>query len=164
MSAVKKLINQCAKPTGWVGRFCLWSMNRGHSALTDWGLQHVTIEEDDTILDVGCGGGRTIRKLAAFAMQGKVLGVDHSGESVAATRRANRKLIELGRVDVQLGSVSQLPFPASTFDLVTAVETHYFWPNLSADMHEVFRVLKPGGRLVMIAEAYKGGKYDKRNE
>ena len=42
------------------------------------------------------------------------------------------------------------------FDLVTAVETHFWWPDLAADMHEVFRVVKPGGKLVIIAEVYKG--------
>jgi SAM-dependent methyltransferase len=52
--------------------------------------------------------------------------------------------------------VSQLPFPDGMFDLVTAVETHFWWPNLPADMREVFRVLKPGGTLILIAEVYKG--------
>jgi ubiquinone/menaquinone biosynthesis C-methylase UbiE len=42
------------------------------------------------------------------------------------------------------------------FDLVTAVETHFWWPDLAADMHEIFRVVKPGGKLVIIAEVYKG--------
>lgn len=41
-------------------------------------------------------------------------------------------------------------------DLVIAVETHFWWPNLPADMREVFRVLKPGGTLILIAEVYKG--------
>jgi ubiquinone/menaquinone biosynthesis C-methylase UbiE len=42
------------------------------------------------------------------------------------------------------------------FDLVTAVETHIWWPDLPGDMREIFRVLKPGGRLIIIAEVYKG--------
>jgi ubiquinone/menaquinone biosynthesis C-methylase UbiE len=42
------------------------------------------------------------------------------------------------------------------FDTVTAVETHFWWPNLPGDMREVFRVLKPGGALIFIAEIYKG--------
>ncbi len=52
--------------------------------------------------------------------------------------------------------MSQLPFPEGEFDLVTAVETHFWWPNLPGDMREVFRVLKPGGTLAVIAEVYKG--------
>jgi SAM-dependent methyltransferase len=50
------------------------------------------------------------------------------------------------------------------FDLVTAVESHYFWPDLVSDMKELFRVLKPGGMLVMMGGEYKGGRYDERNE
>jgi ubiquinone/menaquinone biosynthesis C-methylase UbiE len=42
------------------------------------------------------------------------------------------------------------------FDRVTAVETHFWWPNLPGDMREVFRVTKPGGTLILIAEVYKG--------
>jgi ubiquinone/menaquinone biosynthesis C-methylase UbiE len=149
-------VNQCSKPTGWLGRFTLWRMNSGHSKLTDWGLKHVSIEKHHTILDVGCGGGRTASKLAAMATQGKVYGVDYSEESVAAAKRANAQWIELGRVEVRHGSVSQLPFPEGMFDLVTAVETHFWWPNLPGDMREVFRVVKVGGTLILVAEIYKG--------
>ena len=131
-------------------------MNASHSKLTDWGLGQISIENHHTILDVGCGGGRTVSKLAAVATQGKVYGVDYSGEGVAATKRMNAQWINLGRVEVRHGSVSQLPFPDAMFDLVTGVETHFWWPNLPGDMREVFRVLKPGGTLVIIAEVYKG--------
>jgi ubiquinone/menaquinone biosynthesis C-methylase UbiE len=103
-----------------------------------------------------CGGGRTVSKLAAIATQGKVYGVDYSEESVAATKRTNARWIDLGCAEIRHGSVSQLPFPDAMFDLVTAVETHFWWPNLSADMRELFRVLKPGGTLALIAEVYKG--------
>lgn len=139
-----------------MGRFTLLRMNASHSKLTDWGLEHISIENHYTILDVGCGGGRTVSKLAAIATQGKVYGVDYSEESVAATKRTNARWIDLGRVEVLLGSVSQLPFPNNMFDLVTAVETHFWWPNLPADTREVFRVLNPGGTLILIAEIYKG--------
>ncbi len=131
-------------------------MNSSHSKLTDWGLQHISIQNHDTILDVGCGGGRTISKLAVVATQGKVYGIDYSEESVAATKRTNAQWIDLGRVEVRHGSVSQLPFPDNMFDLITAVETHFWWPNLPGAMREVFRVTKPGGMLVLIAEVYKG--------
>jgi SAM-dependent methyltransferase len=152
------MVDQCRKPQGWMGRFQLWSMNSRHSKLTDWGLTRVSIRPDFHILDIGCGGGRTIGKLAAAVPEGKVYGIDHSEESVAASIRNNAQGIERGRVEIQQASVSALPFANGAFDLITAVETHYFWPDLAADMREVFRVLKSGGRFIMIAEAYRGAQ------
>jgi ubiquinone/menaquinone biosynthesis C-methylase UbiE len=131
-------------------------MNSRHSKLTDWGLGHICIEQHYLILDVGCGGGRTLSKLAEGATQGKVYGIDYSEESVAASKRTNARWIDMERVEVRHGSVSQLPFRDEMFDLVTAVETHFWWPDLPRDIREIFRVLKPGGRLIVIAEIYRG--------
>ncbi len=154
------LMRQCRKPTWLPGRLFARSMNASHARVTNWGLSHVSIRQTDTILDVGCGGGKTIETMATAAAQGRVFGVDYSAASVAVARRVNAEAIEAGRVDVQLGSASALPFPAGTFDLVTAVETHYYWPDLPNDLKELRRVLKPGGRVVLIAEAYRGRRTD----
>jgi ubiquinone/menaquinone biosynthesis C-methylase UbiE len=161
MTPANSVLTHFQKPTGWLGRVNVWHMNRRHSRLTDWGLQQVSIGNGDTILDVGCGGGRTVYKLAEIAANGKVYGIDHSEASVAVSRRTNRDWIRTGRVEIECGSVSRLPFPDRMFELVTAVETHYYW-ELPADMREVLRVLKPGGTLIVIAEAYKGSKNDKQ--
>jgi len=151
-------VNQCQKPAGLLGRFVLWNMNSRHSKVTDWGLSHISIGTHDSILDVGCGGGRTVSKLAAIATEGKVCGLDYSKESVAVASRINREWIKMGGVEIREGTVSQLPFPDAMFDLVTAVETHFWWFDLSAGMREVLRVLKPGGTLIIIAEIYKGAQ------
>ena len=149
-------VTQCQKPSGLFGRFVLWNMNSRHSGVTDWGFSHVSVRKTDTILDVGCGGGRTITKLAASAGDGKVYGIDYSKASVAFARKVNQQLIDRGRVQISEGPVSQMPYPDNTFDLVTAIETHFWWPDIAAGMLEIRRVLKPGGTLAIIAEVYKG--------
>ncbi len=155
------LAMQVRKPGRWVGLPFAWLMNLSHSRLTDWGLQHVHIEQNMTILDVGCGGGRTIQKLGTIAVAGKVCGIDYAAGSVAASRSRNAASIRADRVEIVRASVSQLPFPDGTFDLVTAVETQYYWPDVVIDMKEILRVLKPGGTLVIIAETYRNGKNNK---
>lgn len=147
---------QCQKPTGLFGRFILWRMNKSHSKLTDWGLTHTTVESRSTVLDVGCGGGRTISKLAAIAAKGKVHGIDYSEASVATSRRTNAESIRAGRVEIHLADVGELPFADNTFDLVTGVETHFWWADIAAGLREIRRVLKPGGNVILIAEVYKG--------
>jgi ubiquinone/menaquinone biosynthesis C-methylase UbiE len=69
-------------------------------------------------------------------------------------------LVEEGHVEIKHASVSQVPFPDERFNLVTAVEAQYYWPDLPNDMLEILRVLKPGGTLIIIAGSYKHGKHD----
>jgi SAM-dependent methyltransferase len=157
--AVPFVLYQVRKPSRWIGGRFLRAMNIAHSALTDWGLAHVPIGQKYTILDVGCGGGRTVAKLAARAPEGKVHGIDYSSESVAVSRRENAGAIAEGRVAIDKASVSRLPFPDDHFDLVTAVETQYYWPRPIDDMKEICRVLKARGRAVVILETYRGGRF-----
>jgi len=145
------------RPSGPVGWLFARMMNRTHEGLTSWALSHLTIDPGETILDVGCGGGKTVERLASLAERGKVYGVDYSATSVATARGVNARLIAARRVEIQQASVSALPFTDDTFDLVTAMETHYYWPDLVHDFREVLRVLSPGGRLLIVAEAYDRG-------
>src|SRR5215472_4643609 len=120
MTGRNSRVNQCQNPTGWLGRLVLRNMNSRHSKVTDWGLSQASIGKQDIILDAGCGGGRTVGKLAAIATQGKVYGIDHSAESVAMAVRMNKQLIDVARVEVREASVSRLPFSDNAFDVVTA--------------------------------------------
>lgn len=138
-------------------------MNLGHSGLMRWGLSTVEIPERANVLDIGCGGGRTLEYLASLVKFGKAVGIDYSEDSVSVARKKNQKLIVSGRVEILHGSVSSMPFSDATFDCVTAVETYYFWPDISKDLAEIRRVLKPNGQLVIIAGMYLGSKFDKRN-
>ncbi len=153
------IFRQVRKPSGWLGRRVVRAMNLGHATMTDWGLQQLTISKSGAVLDVGCGGGRTVQRLAALAPEGRVTGLDYSPASVTVSRQTNASEIESGRVQIEHGSVAALPFPDRTFDLVTAVETHYYWPDLPANVREIFRVLKPGGTFALIAETYRGGPF-----
>jgi SAM-dependent methyltransferase len=157
------IVNQARKPTGAFGRLFARGMNVGHWPTIQWGLGHVDIGRADVILDVGCGGGKLIRHMAGLAQEGKVYGIDYSEASVAAASGFNRRLVAAGRVDIRHGSVASLPFPEATFDLVTAAETSYFWPDLVENLREIRRVLKPGGRLLLINEAYPDKNGETRN-
>jgi SAM-dependent methyltransferase len=151
------IFRQVRKPSGPLGKRVVRAMNLAHATMTDWALQQVEVPKNASVLDVGCGGGRTVARLAALAPEGKAFGLDYSATSVAVSRNTNAGEIEKGRVRIEQGSVAALPFPDRTFDVVTAVETHYYWPDLPANIREVLRVLKPGGTFVLVAETYRGG-------
>jgi ubiquinone/menaquinone biosynthesis C-methylase UbiE len=159
MSLIGSLLQQWRKPTGTVGKAAVWAMNISHSPLTEWAVAHVPIEPAWVILDVGCGGGVAVRKMAGMASEGKVCGIDYSEASVLQSRRTNRDLIKIGRVDIRQGAVSSLPYPDRVFDLVTAIDSHYYWPDLVSDLHEVQRVLKQGGYVAIVGEGNRGGVF-----
>jgi ubiquinone/menaquinone biosynthesis C-methylase UbiE len=163
MGLMQRLLAQARKPKGLFGRFIGRGMNKGHSKLHHWGLSHVSINPDAIVLDVGCGGGKVVQKLARFSSRGKVFGIDYSEDMVQLARKINKKFIENKHVDIMHGSVSSLPFTDGTFNLVTAFETYYFWPNLIDDLKEIKRVLKPGGTFLMTNEGYTHEKFEKRN-
>ena len=116
-------------PTGPDGRLIAARMNRHHAKLTQWGLSKVTVGADFVVLDVGCGGGKTLSRLAKLAPKGKIYGLDYSVEMVKFSQEINKALIAQKRVEVIEGSVDKMAFTDGFFDLVTAFETYYFWPN-----------------------------------
>lgn len=151
MGLLKSFFSQCARPEGFLGRMMLRFMNFGHAPLTNWGLGLVDIEDNWTMLDIGCGGGATLQRLLKRSKNAKVFGIDISEESVAKARKVNSDVLDK-QVFVCQGSAEKLPYEDGMFDLVTAVETVYFWPNLPSCLQEVRRVLKQGGKFAIMVE------------
>lgn len=146
-----EIFDNMRKPKGKLGNLQLKSMNKEHTPVSLWGLKHLDINPDDIILDVGCGGGININRMSKKAK--KVYGVDYSIESVKLSREVNRQEISDGKVEVVKGDVQNLPFDDESFDIVTAFETVYFWPNIEKCFGEVKRVLKPGGIFLIGLES-----------
>lgn len=147
-----KLIENAVKPNGFWGKLMIRSMNKGHSALTDWALTHFPIQSGNVVLDVGCGGGKTVNKLCDMVGCGKVYGIDYSELCVRRAEKLNQKNILCNKAIIRQASVSALPFENEKFDAVTAVETYYFWPDKLGDLREIARTLKRGGRLLLVFE------------
>lgn len=139
------------KPKGKLGNIQLKSMNKEHTPVSLWGLKHLDIKPKDIILEIGCGGGINIKRMAEKAKM--VYGVDYSIESVKLSREVNSQEICDGKVKILEGNVANLPFEDDIFDIVTAFETVYFWPDLEKCFSEVKRVLKPGGIFLIGMES-----------
>ena len=151
MGLLKSFFSQCARPERTLGRVMLSFMNYTHAPLTKWGLKLVNVQDGWTILDVGCGGGFTIRRLLKQSKDAKVYGIDISEESVAKAQKVNANVLDK-QVFITQGSAANLPYEDGKFDLVTAVETVYFWPNLPDCLMEVHRVLRQGGKFAILVE------------
>ncbi len=164
MGLLKKCVNQTRKPEGFLGKLMLGSMNGGHAKLGDWGMLQLRNLKPNAIIELGCGGGRNAGELSKRFSDAAVTAVDYSDLSVEKTTAYNRKAIEAGRIKVQQGDVSALAFSDASFDLATAFETVYFWPGPSKSFSEVCRVLKPGGRFLIVNESDGTDKTGKQFE
>lgn len=153
MNLFKKIIANCRQPrSDFWGRLVLKGMNIGHNRLALWCINKCIqpIGTED-VLDIGCGGGRNIAHFLRKT-EGTVCGIDYSAESVAKSLEKNTSAVLSGRTRVLEATVSSIPFEDDSFDLATAFETIYFWPNLAEDFKEVWRVIRPGGRFVVCCE------------
>lgn len=140
-----------ARPEGEIGEKMLKRMNKSHGPLRDFGLSQISWRPHMRILDVGCGGGATIREMLELSKDSVIDGVDYSEVSVAQSRELNRDYLE-NRCHICQGDAAELPFMENTYDLVTAVETIYFWPDPEKALSEILRVLKPSGIFAVLNE------------
>jgi ubiquinone/menaquinone biosynthesis C-methylase UbiE len=110
-------------------------------------LQRANIEAADTILDIGCGIGRTSLAMAMSNPHAKTIGIDSSAEIINRARSLNSSATN---VYFQVGNVEALDLPDNYSDLVF---TRLLFQHLSRPLtalQEIYRVLKPGGRICIL--------------
>lgn len=165
MGIISKFFNNTRKPEGFLGKIMVNGMNGGvHAKMAQWALSSVAIKDDSNVLEIGCGGGGNIARLLQRVPKGSVTGIDYSSVSVMKSKKVNNKAIKEGRCEVWEASVTKLPFGENAYDLVTAFETIYFWPDIEHCFGEVKRVMKPGSTFVIVNESDGTGPNDAKWE
>lgn len=154
MSGIMKNVR---KPEGKRGEEVLERMNKNHTPVSLWTLEHVDIEDDCDILDIGCGGGINLKRLHELSPNGRTIGIDYSSTSVKKSIEFNQELVDEGKIEVIEADVQNIPLDDSSIDIATAFETVYFWPNIVDSFIEVRRVLKDDA-LFMIVLTTNGDK------
>jgi len=110
-------------------------------------LQVLALKPGEHVLDVGSGPGHYAFTMAsAVGDAGRVAGVDAATHSLET---AQRRCSGLANVSFYLGDVADLPFAEATFDAALSTQTFEYLPNVGAALAEIFRVLKPGGHVLI---------------
>jgi len=125
-------------------------MTLGHARpLRRLTVDNALINPGDSVLDVGCGTGEVTLLAKTRAKAGKVYGIDPAPEMIAVARKkAARKKLD---IDFRVGVIESLPFSDSSIDVVTSsLMMHHLPEDLKVrGLAEIYRVLKPGGRLLI---------------
>lgn len=112
-------------------------------------IEQALIKPGDSVLDVGCGTGEVTLRAKAYAKGGKVYGIDPSPEMIAVARKkAGSKGLD---IDFRVGVIEDLPFPDASMEVVTSsLMMHHLPERLKVrGLAEIYRVLKPGGHLLI---------------
>ncbi len=112
-------------------------------------LKVLALGPDDTLLDVGCGGGAFLKE--ALRSGCRAAAVDHSPEMVRLAREVNREDVDRGRLALVEGDAERLPYATGGFSCAVSTGVFGFIPDPLAALREIHRALRPGGRLALFA-------------
>ena len=116
-------------------------------------IQRIAIQEGERVLDIGSGPGYLAAAVAdQTGPTGKVIGVDISQQMVDRASQRNQR----GWLIYQCADAAALPFADNHFDVVVSTQVAEYVPDIEAFSSEVFRVLKPGGRGLILATDWEG--------
>jgi ubiquinone/menaquinone biosynthesis C-methylase UbiE len=141
--------DQFRQPHGALGRVAGYVMRAANSGMNRFTLELMDVQPDDRLLEIGFGPGDLVRRLLDATSCGMVAGVDPSDVMLAEATKRNKMAIDDGRLRLQVGRISSLPYPDAAFTKVCSVNTIYFWPDPESDLREVHRVLEPGGHCFL---------------
>ena len=127
-------------------------MEETHLPIVAPTLALMGLEPTDRVLDVGCGSGWLVRRLAALVPKGMAMGIDVSDEMI---RRAQLASADVPNTRFLHGTAEEIPADPASFTKVLSVESAYYWHDPARGVGEIFRVLAPGGSAWILINYYR---------
>lgn len=106
------------------------------------------LERDSTVVDLGTGPGLLSIELSRLWPQAKVIGVDLSTEMLKIARK-NADEAGVTNYETGLGKAEEIPIESTSVNLVVTQSSFHEWEDPQKGLSEIFRVLKPGGSLIL---------------
>jgi SAM-dependent methyltransferase len=127
-------------------------MEEHHLPIVEPTLALMDLRPADRILDVGCGSGWLVQRLAALVPNGSVMGIDVSDEMIRRAQAANGAVSNARFIR---GTAEAIPAPPDSFTKVLSVESAYYWHDPARALCEMFRVVRPGGSAWILINFYR---------
>jgi len=147
---VERKQTQFELPRGLAGRVTLVFMNRGHKSIYESVAKALELRADDDLLEVACGNGHFIKNYASHVHS--VAGLDLSELCIKLATKKNKERILAGSAEFVQGEATQLPWKDNKFSVAISMASFMMFPKPVESLKEMYRVLRPGGRVVVCIE------------
>ena len=130
----------------------------GEHATNRLAVESLDLKPTTVIADVGCGTGSALRHAAVRVTCGTLIGIDPVPRMVEIARERAAAHPHGARIEFREGSAESIPVEAAAADLVFAFDSYDHWQDKARGLAEVRRILRIGGRLVVVKDdAVPGG-------
>lgn len=146
---LKEIESQLSFPNGDAGIEMAKMMNETNIQMTLESIKALNIKDNDHLSELGHGNGLHINDILNQAENVSFSGLEISETMYNEAKNLNRKFTETKQATFLLYNGEQIPLPNASIDKIMTVNTLYFWKNPLQLFEELYRVLKPNGRLVI---------------
>lgn len=150
MAVSRFMARQYGQPSGIFGQFVTARLlNRANEKSNALVFRMLQVEDDQTVLEIGFGGGQLLSMLMKDGTSARLHGLEVSEAMIKRARRQLGKDARNRPLVLCHGRADAIPYPSYHFDRICSVNTIYFWPDLESGVTEIGRAIKAGGILVL---------------
>ncbi len=163
--ALEAIARQLRQPSGEYAIPVGEKMNEGNLHINLNTIAALNLETNDNLLEIGMGNGFFVKNILSTNHSIKYTGCDFSEIMVDEAIKQNENFILNGQAQFYNRDANDLSFEKETFNKVFTINTIYFWDNPQIVLAEIWRVLKPKGKIIIslrpkfIMELYPFVKY-----
>ena len=123
--------------------------DKGNLELNNFVKETLAIKKSDHVLEIGCGTGSLLKRIANELENGSIEGIDFSKTMISLAKKKNKKHILKKKAIIRHGNFDELQFENNSYDKIFSVNTIYFWKNPIITITKAFDLLKANGTIVL---------------
>ena len=137
----------------WNSETAEWyAANYGDCATNQLAVDHLELEDQLTIVDVGCGTGSALRHAAARIANGNLIGIDPVPRMIEIAKDFAKEDETDNQIIFEIGAAEDLPLNDSLADIIFAFDSIDHWNNIQQGLNEILRILKPEGKFIIVKD------------
>jgi ubiquinone/menaquinone biosynthesis C-methylase UbiE len=150
MQPVAAQYNQLRQPSGFAAKLKSWATASQDKTISSWAIEQLRIQPYQHILEIGYGNGSTLNEAAKKLRIGFLAGIDESVGFYQQAYKKNKRFIEQELMQLHIGPVENLPYPAHYFHSIYSTNIYSSWKEPQYKFMQLSNLLKSGGKLVTL--------------